>query len=128
EAAPEDAAPTLPDAGRALAELLSTMAIPPTVRIATVGTLGDIALAISATDFDLVMRNVLENAIAHSPEGGTVTIAFNREDGMGNITVADEGPGMAPEDLIRAKDRFFRGRNRTTLGSGLGLSIAEAAA
>lgn len=128
EAAPENAAPTLPDAGRALADLLSAMAIPPTVRVTAAEALDDVALAISATDFDLVMRNVLENAIAHSPEGGTVTIAFDREDGMGNITIADEGPGMAPEDLIRAKDRFFRGRNKTALGSGLGLSIAEAAA
>ena len=45
--------------------------------------------------------------------------------GEAEVTVANGGPGLAPEELGRAFDRFFRGRNASAAGSGLGLSIAK---
>jgi two-component system sensor histidine kinase QseC len=67
----------------------------------------------------LAMRNLVENAVNHSPDGGTVRIALRGE----AILVEDEGPGLPEDELARATERFFRGRNRVAVGSGLGLSI-----
>ena len=72
----------------------------------------------------LAMRNLVENAVAHSPSGGAVRVFAEGT----ALIVEDEGAGMAEDDLARARNRFFRGGNRTGVGSGLGLSIADLAA
>ena len=66
------------------------------------------------------VTNLLDNAVKWSPPGGTVRVQLE-----GNrLRVADEGPGIAEEDLPRVFDRFFRADSaRTTPGTGLGLSI-----
>jgi len=66
------------------------------------------------------VTNLLDNAVKWSPAGGTVRVQLE-----GNrLRVADEGPGIAEEDLPRVFDRFFRADTaRTTPGTGLGLSI-----
>lgn len=72
------------------------------------------------------LRNLVENAIQHSPQGGTVTIDA-RHDAQGlTLTVSDQGPGIPPADLDRATDRFWRG-GAGGQGSGLGLAIVAAA-
>ncbi|GAA4938473.1 HAMP domain-containing sensor histidine kinase [Actinoplanes utahensis] len=64
--------------------------------------------------------NVLDNAAKWSPPGGTVTVRL--KDGV--LTVADNGPGIAPEDLPHVFDRFYRApAARSMPGSGLGLAI-----
>ena len=64
--------------------------------------------------------NLLDNAIKWSPEGGTVHVTL--ADGV--ITVADQGPGVAPEDMPKIFDRFYRAPAARALpGSGLGLAI-----
>ena len=64
--------------------------------------------------------NLIDNAIKFSPEGGTVHVHL----AGGVLTVADEGPGIAPDDLPHVFDRFFRSdKSRNTPGTGLGLSI-----
>lgn len=73
----------------------------------------------------LALRNLHENAVAHSPPGGAVTWRLG-EDGR-TIVIADEGPGMSESDLSQADRRFFRGSHTKTGGSGLGLTIAKAA-
>lgn len=83
--------------------------------------------SIGQADFDLAARNILENAIAHSPAGGVVEITGRSEAGAVVICIADNGAGMAADELVRATERFFRGRNKTAIGSGLGLSIAALA-
>jgi len=66
--------------------------------------------------------NLLDNAAKWSPPSGTVTVSL---DG-GVLTVCDQGPGIAPEDLPHVFDRFFRSpESRTMPGSGLGLSIVR---
>jgi len=66
------------------------------------------------------VTNLLDNAVKFSPENGTVHIRMAGDE----LTIWDEGPGIAPEDLPKIFDRFFRSNKaRNTPGTGLGLSI-----
>ena len=82
-------------------------------------------------DRDLVQQaiaNLLDNAIKFSPDKGTITLMAEQSDRL-RITVADQGPGIPPEDQARATERFFRGETaRHTPGSGLGLALVQAVA
>lgn len=76
-----------------------------------------------------VLSNLLENALKFTPPGGAVRVSSNCEDGFVRITVADNGMGIAEEDLPYIWDRFYtadraRTRNGGT-GSGLGLTIVK---
>ncbi len=73
-----------------------------------------------ATSLERAVTNLLDNAAKWSPPGGTVTVRL----GGGRLIVADEGPGIAQEDLTHVFDRFWRSdESRGMPGSGLGLSI-----
>jgi two-component system sensor histidine kinase QseC len=69
----------------------------------------------------LMLRNLLDNAVRHSPPGGRVTLRLAED----AIEVLDQGPGVAPERQHRLGDRFFRLPGQTFSGSGLGLSIVR---
>ena len=80
------------------------------------------------------VRNVIANALAHSPAGGTVTVAAALDQGVVRIRVTDQGPGIAPDDVTHVFERFYRAdtaRARPTRrpagrpGLGLGLTIAR---
>ena len=68
-----------------------------------------------------LLKNLLENAIQHSPPGGTVTV----QAAPTGFRVTDEGPGVATEDLGKLFERFWRGPTRRDEGAGLGLSICQ---
>jgi signal transduction histidine kinase len=70
-----------------------------------------------------VVGNLLSNAVRHSAAHGVVSIAATVGAGALVVTVADEGEGIAPADLIRVFDRFYKGSRSN--GSGLGLTIAR---
>lgn len=78
-----------------------------------------------------ILRNLLINALHHTPAGGLVRIHASRQDGFVEVVVSDTGVGIPPEDQARVFDRFWRAdRARTrderwTRGTGLGLSIAQ---
>jgi two-component system sensor histidine kinase MprB len=74
--------------------------------------------------------NLLDNSIKFSPHGGTVWVRLGPTgDGFAVLQVADQGPGIADEDLPRVFDRFYRSQEARTLpGSGLGLAIVKQAA
>ncbi len=70
--------------------------------------------------------NVLHNAVKFSPEEGTIRLGAVAENGDVRISVADQGPGLAPADLNRIFERFYRSdQARGTPGTGLGLAIAR---
>jgi two-component system sensor histidine kinase BaeS len=72
--------------------------------------------------------NLVANAVRHTPPGGTVTLRSEVRDDILTVVVADTGAGIAPADLPRIFDRFWRAddsRARSTGGSGLGLAIAR---
>jgi signal transduction histidine kinase len=71
---------------------------------------------------------LLDNALNHSPAGGTVRVIVRTENHGGVLEVEDSGEGIPAEQLRRVFDRFYRvdrARSRATGGSGLGLAIAE---
>lgn len=75
-----------------------------------------------------VLRNLLENAVKYSPQGGLIVVRGERQGDRVVIRVSDQGVGIAPEHLNRLFDKFFRiksGDNPATVGSGLGLPIAR---
>jgi signal transduction histidine kinase len=74
------------------------------------------------------VENLLDNAFRHTPQGGRIMVGLTRRDAMLIFTVADTGPGIAPDDLPRLFAPLFRGeisRNRQTGGAGLGLAISR---
>jgi K+-sensing histidine kinase KdpD len=76
-----------------------------------------------------VFRNILDNAIKYSPEGGLIVIRGEERPSDVVIIVADQGIGISPEDLIPLFERYFRVRSLANLhipGTGLGLPIARA--
>lgn len=89
----------------------------------------DKAIAIGAlADFEIILGNLVENAVRYTPLGGTVDVAVEVAGQEARIEVRDTGPGIAEEDMPRIFERFFRARPQDTEGSGLGLAIAKAAA
>lgn len=75
-----------------------------------------------------VVRNLLENAVRHTPAGGTIRVSLAECDGGTALTVADDGPGIPPEHLENIFERFYRtdaSRARATGGAGLGLAIVK---
>ncbi len=72
------------------------------------------------------VANLVHNAIRYTPRGSQVTVQVGREGQRVHISVVDNGPGMATEELARAGERFFRGRTGLQQpGSGLGLAIVK---
>jgi two-component system sensor histidine kinase BaeS len=79
------------------------------------------------------VRNVIANAIAHSPSGGVVAVATERAGGVIRVRIGDQGPGIAPPDVEHVFERFYRADTaRATdpatgrpAGLGLGLTIAR---
>jgi signal transduction histidine kinase len=73
--------------------------------------------------------NLLSNAVRLAPDASTVTVATGRTGSWLWLAVADEGPGIAPQDLPRVFDRFWRGTQGTTRSeqrrTGLGLAIVR---
>ncbi|HEY6236638.1 MAG TPA: ATP-binding protein, partial [Candidatus Elarobacter sp.] len=73
------------------------------------------------------IANVVDNAIKYAP-GAPIRIAADAADGGVEVTIADEGPGIHPDDRALIFDRFYRGATRGDVeGSGLGLAIAKRA-
>jgi signal transduction histidine kinase len=74
------------------------------------------------------LRNLMENAVNYSPEGGRIQLSARVEGERVLLTVADDGPGVPEADLERVFERFYRvdkSRTRDPGGTGLGLSIVR---
>ncbi|MEZ4770375.1 MAG: ATP-binding protein [Caldilineales bacterium] len=75
-----------------------------------------------------VLRNLVDNSIKYSPEGGLIVVRGEVEESEVIVSVADQGVGIAPEHLNRLFEKYFRiesGLVRHVVGSGLGLPIAH---
>jgi signal transduction histidine kinase len=95
----------------------------------SLGVDGSAAMALGdAARLGQAVRNLVENAIKFSPEGGEVVVTTWAADGEVGVTVRDQGPGVALEVRERIFDRFFRAdpsRTRSTGGGGRGLAISR---
>ena len=71
-----------------------------------------------------VVINLLDNAIKFTPEGGKITLETETKDGIAEVTVRDNGCGIAPEDREKVFDRFFTADRAHTAGQGTGLGLS----
>lgn len=72
-----------------------------------------------------MITNLVRNAITYTPAGGIVTISLFREAGKLKLSVRDTGRGIGPSDLPHVFETFFRAKNATPHGTGVGLSIVK---
>src|SRR4051812_19111993 len=82
----------------------------------------------SARDLGLLVRNLLDNAIRYSVDGGSVSVALANGDEEAILSVSDTGLGIPARELPRIFERFYRvdrARSRETGGTGLGLAIVR---
>jgi two-component system, OmpR family, sensor kinase len=75
-------------------------------------------------DLAHVVDNLIENALRYCPPGTRITVETASADGAASLLVADDGPGIAPEDRPRVFERFYRGSNGRRSGQGTGLGLA----
>jgi two-component system, OmpR family, sensor kinase len=75
-----------------------------------------------------LVLNLVQNALTHTPPGSHVVLSLHADGNAALVSVADDGPGIAPEALDRVFERFYRAdksRSRSNGGTGLGLAIVE---
>ena len=89
----------------------------------------DILLKGDLQEIHSVISNLVTNAVKHTNDGSTITVTWKLEDDKSTqLIVEDDGQGIAPENINRLTERFFRvdaGRSREKGGTGLGLSIVK---
>lgn len=76
-----------------------------------------------------VVGNLVRNALVHTPQQSAIEIAVSTADSVGRISVADHGPGLSSDEMVRIFEPFYRAdpsRSRDSGGAGLGLSIVNA--
>ncbi len=113
-----------------VATAVDTVAIDCQARGMTVVTGGATGLEVvgAREQVTIAIGNMVANAVNYSPDGSTVRIDVRPEDDMVEISVTDQGIGIAPRELDRIFERFYRvdpARHRSTGGTGLGLSIVK---
>jgi signal transduction histidine kinase len=98
------------------------------IRIELKSQSDELVLRVDADRMRQVLRNLVANAIRHSPEVGRVQLSARADDAATRLEVADDGPGIPAEDLERVFERFYRSdraRSADAGGAGLGLAIAR---
>jgi two-component system, OmpR family, sensor histidine kinase SenX3 len=119
------------DIDAVVAEALDRVRMKANARGITLASVGSRGLSVLGDEDLLVtaLRNLLENAVAYSPERTRVVITTKRSpDGYAELSVADQGIGIPERDLERIFERFYRvdpARSRATGGTGLGLAIVK---
>ncbi|WP_068618231.1 sensor histidine kinase [Paenibacillus tuaregi] len=89
---------------------------------------GDCTINGDAHLVERAMNNLLDNAVRHTPAHGKITIECSQDGDHVKFSIRDSGPGFSSEELERVFEPLYRGevsRNRSTGGSGLGLTISQ---
>jgi signal transduction histidine kinase len=79
----------------------------------------------SADGLRQVLLNLLDNAVKFGPPGGTVTVSLRVDEGVANLSVEDEGPGVPAGERRRIFEPFERGALRDSGGAGIGLAVVH---
>ncbi len=88
----------------------------------------EVSAEVNRRDVAMAVRNILENAVRYTQEGGTIGVGLKTEAGEAVVSVSDTGEGIPTRDTERVFERFYRvdsARSRATGGTGLGLSIVK---
>ncbi len=122
--------PSLVDIDDVIADALDRCRLAAQAKSITLVTAGASALQVLGDEAQLVtaVRNLVDNAVNYSPEGTRVAVGVRRARDVVEITVTDQGIGIAEGDIERIFERFYRvdaARSRQTGGTGLGLSIVK---
>lgn len=92
----------------------------------TIGCQGEATFVADEMLFSRALNNLVENAIRHTPAGGTIEIAIADDSAHADVSVKDTGSGIAAEHLPRVFDRFYRAdTSRSSEGVGLGLALVK---
>lgn len=86
----------------------------------------DVRVFVSELDLIAVFKNLVDNAIRYTPEGGRVDLSVGTEDGLAVLRIQDNGPGIPLVERERVFDPFYRTLGSDQIGSGLGLCIVRA--
>jgi two-component system sensor histidine kinase QseC len=73
----------------------------------------------------ILLRNLIDNAVRHTPPGTTVQVSITNEQGIARLSVSDDGPGIPEQEMAKVSERFYRPVGTPGDGSGLGLSIVK---
>lgn len=122
--------PAVVEIDRVIASAIDQNRVAAESRHVTVASGGDAGTEVFGDENLLVVavQNLISNAILYSPKGSRVGVGVSSVDGIVEIAVTDQGIGIAPEELDRVFERFYRidpARSRHTGGTGLGLSIVK---
>ncbi len=88
----------------------------------------DVQVMINEMDLFTLVKNLTDNAIRYTPEGGKIDLCVDLIQGNARLQIKDTGPGIALEEQARIFDPFYRSLGSGETGSGLGLSIVKAIA
>lgn len=88
----------------------------------------DALVWVSELDLIALVRNLVDNAIRYTPEGGRVDLSVNLSQGHTVLRIQDSGPGIPLAERDRVFDPFYRVLGSEQIGSGLGLAIVQAIA
>lgn len=92
----------------------------------SIGRIPNVRIAVSPSDFESVIRNVMSNAAKYTPEGGRVRIRFYSSTQRVYISVRDSGPGVSEEDEEHIFERYYTGDKARRQGGGTGVGLANA--
>ncbi len=106
-------------------EHLSDMAAEKRIKLVSEFSQTETLLKGNSTALEKMATNLIKNAIAHTPAGGSVLVSIARPAGRLTLSVSDTGSGIPPEDLSHIFEPFFRASNAVPGGTGLGLSIVR---
>ena len=95
----------------------------------------DISLSLNQPDTEVILPverdtlteavyNIADNSIKYTEPGGSIEVIAEKNDSAVIISVSDTGAGIAPEDLSKVKQKFYKA-NKTKHGSGIGLAVAD---